>query len=86
MPNLAGYDGEPHDRINEALKKLNAAQESYEHAIRSIEAQYLRSLESSHDGMSDECMAIKKQVALVRKQFLVTTPIDLGSESVQARF
>jgi hypothetical protein len=78
MPYLSGYDGPLHDRIHEALKALNLAQEVYAQSVRAIEGQYLRPLEASGEAA--------EQIAIVRAQFTESAALDMGHQSVRARF
>lgn len=68
MSKLAGFtDEELHPQVVEALKTLAGRQDEYHQAVTSLDAQYLRPIEAAHDGDSDECQAIKAQVAAVRE-------------------
>lgn len=69
-PKLDGFnDADLHANIHEAVKVLAGAKEAYASALNSIEVQYLRALEASHDGDSVECQAIAAQVDAVRATF-----------------
>lgn len=68
MAKLAGFtDDELHPQIHEALKALAGKQDEYDNALASIDGQFLRPLQSAHDGTSDECLKVLGQVEAVRK-------------------
>lgn len=58
-----------HPGVVEALKVLSARQDEYARALASLDAQYLKALEASHDGDSDACQQVLAQVAAVRALF-----------------
>lgn len=69
-PQLDGFDdGDLAQPIVEALKVLAVRKAEYARAVQSLDAQYLKALEASHDGDSPECKAVKAQVAAVRQLF-----------------
>jgi DNA-binding FrmR family transcriptional regulator len=75
-----------HDKIAAALKARHKAEEEYLGVVANVEGQYLRSLESSHDGSNAECKDILAQIKSVRAKYLkpgVAAPV---AEPVKARF
>lgn len=70
MALLDGFDdSELSQGIVEALKVLGARKDEYKRATESIDGQYLKALEASHDGASDACKSVLAQVAAVRQLF-----------------
>lgn len=70
MPLLAGFhDEDLHNNVVEALKVLGSVQEEYARRLRSIDTQYLKTLEASNDGDSEACLQAKAQIAAVRAKF-----------------
>lgn len=69
-PVLAGFaDADLDAQVVEAVKVLAAAKETYQHAVRSLDTQYLKPLAAAHDGDSDACKAVLAQVEAVRAMF-----------------
>jgi hypothetical protein len=67
---LAGFnDDDLHPQVVEALKVLSARQDEHRRALGSLDAQYLKALEASHDGDDEACTDVKAQVAAVRNLF-----------------
>jgi fumarylacetoacetate (FAA) hydrolase family protein len=75
-----------HANIDAALKALHNAEDAYASAVSNLEGQYLRSLETSHDGDNAECQEIKAQIAAVRKKYLKGSVGAPSAESVKPRF
>ena len=70
MPLLAGFRDEDLDpQVVEALKVLGGVQDEYTRKVGSIDAQYLKALEASHDGVSAKCRLMLAQVKAVRARF-----------------
>jgi hypothetical protein len=69
-PQLDGFsDDALAQPIVEALKVLAARKDEYDRAVRSLDTQYLKALEASHDGDSPKCKQVLAQVAAVRQLF-----------------
>ncbi len=70
MPLLNGFaDDDLDPQVVEAIKVLAGVQDEYRRRVGSIDTQYLKALEASHDGDSLACRLVLAQVAAVRKLF-----------------
>ena len=78
MALLDGFtDNELHEKIVEALKVLARIKADYDRQTESVNGQYLKALEASHDGGNDgtvtprtpECDHVLAQIAAVRAKF-----------------
>ena len=66
-PVLDGFaDDALHPQVVEAAKRFRLAAETYRAQVASIDQQYLRPLESAHDGKTRACLAVKAQLKAVR--------------------
>ena len=67
MPLLDGFrDDDLHSNIVEALKVLGTRKDEHARAVQNLDTQYLKALEASHDGDSDECEQVLAQIDAVR--------------------
>jgi hypothetical protein len=66
-PVLDGFADDALDpQVVEAVKQLRLAAASYALQVQAIDTQYLKPLESAHDGDSPACLAIHAQLAAAR--------------------